>query len=1329
MFAPGARPNDINKHMEATIGFGTRGLPGEPASPASKPPAHVPDAPRIDRAPHVDPTPPAPVQASSPPGSAPQGIGDGTPLLAAPGSPQVTGTLKKPNGDPLVGSHLCLADTTIYTNCLYYATTTAGGAFAIPAADGSYLLRGWDDSGIYLPVFWSSAGSKLYKEDAEVITLAGSDRTGIVFTLPVYPLVKGKVTDGVGAALEGMYITSSGYPTDNVVTDASGNYAVKVWPGVSTTIMLNSNLKYRFAWYSTGGTVLDQTLASSIPVNWTDVTGINLTPTPWPKVTGRLTDKNGAGIPFLQVVASRTNQQITTSTDANGYYSLYLYQAGSGWSVGAGGVDPWIGNSANVAADVDATVNLTMHRYPHVAGTIVNSNGDPIAGVTVAALEQYGRTGVTDADGKVNYVFYEYQTYKASVRYSDPTQTYVSGWLGPSGFTDLGANAGAGFTLVPDQVLDVSVTLPRYANLTGHLRYADGSPVPNTSLAPTRPGGYQTSGMTDGSGAFSIKVVPDSYHVWIAGGWYGSEGFGYYEGAVKAFPVGESGASIEMYLPPTSTISGKVTSGSTALSGIEVDIYLAGSPYTYVSTAADGTWHVNLPPGRYQVGFYDGSIAHGHGWYRAAGYTSDPSLADLVSVGAGATTTGINVSLPAIRHISGTVVDLTTTTTKISQPVVEAFVNGVYYSQVLGSTGGAYSLPVAPGAVTLWIYDPNLIHAPGWRTSTGLSADWALAAPTTVGTTDITGVTIKTPEAGLLKLTIPGQANAEADVNGGATSFAQRQTNGDLLMPLIKGSYKIWIEYDTPTLTQLPGWVKGSTLTPDVAQATLKSVTTTSATLTVTMPTGGQMSGWARAGQNVDVVLYANGSPYLEELAGSGAFTFTVPLGTYRLGFVDPFSHFTTGYLGPSGFVTTYAAAKDIVLTASGVSDLNLDLPLGAPPASPTGVTAVPYNTSAGVSFAPPATTPDRPFTHFAVTASPGGRQCITVTTSCIVTGLTNGTAYTFRVTASTITGYSAPSAASNSTTPKPVPNAPFGQSAVSTAHDVQVSWVAPANNGSAITGYLATAQPGGATCTPSPATQTTCTIHGLADGRYTISITAANALGSGPPATVAALVDTTAPTVTGPTVTLRSGVVMSGSSIPVTIAWTATDALSGVADTSLEVALGTGAFSARTLSSMTATSYSGTLAASSSAYSFRDQALDVFGNLSPWVLGSTRILAIKQQNGTGVTYSGTWYTVSTTSALGGSAKYTTGKNSVSYTFTGRGISFVTRKGTNAGTAYVYIDGVKVATLSMYASTTSYRWVAFTKGWSTSASHTIKVVNAATSGHNRLYVDAFLTIK
>ena len=57
----------------------------------------------------------------------------------------------------------------------------------------------------------------------------------------------------------------------------------------------------------------------------------------------------------------------------------------------------------------------------------------------------------------------------------------------------------------------------------------------------------------------------------------------------------------------------------------------------------------------------------------------------------------------------------------------------------------------------------------------------------------------------------------------------------------------------------------------------------------------------------------------------------------------------------------------------------------------------------------------------YTVTSSPGGQTCSTNdadTLSCVVTGLTNGTAYTFTVTATNGVGTSAASAASNSVTP-----------------------------------------------------------------------------------------------------------------------------------------------------------------------------------------------------------------------------------------------------------------------------------------------------------------------
>jgi hypothetical protein len=75
-------------------------------------------------------------------------------------------------------------------------------------------------------------------------------------------------------------------------------------------------------------------------------------------------------------------------------------------------------------------------------------------------------------------------------------------------------------------------------------------------------------------------------------------------------------------------------------------------------------------------------------------------------------------------------------------------------------------------------------------------------------------------------------------------------------------------------------------------------------------------------------------------------------------------------------------------------------------------------------------------------------------------------------------------------------PSAPTKPSVVAGNAAVAVSWSAPAANGSAISGYTATASPGSATCTTTGAL--TCTITGLSNGtQYTVTVTATNTIGT----------------------------------------------------------------------------------------------------------------------------------------------------------------------------------------------------------------------------------------
>jgi hypothetical protein len=87
-------------------------------------------------------------------------------------------------------------------------------------------------------------------------------------------------------------------------------------------------------------------------------------------------------------------------------------------------------------------------------------------------------------------------------------------------------------------------------------------------------------------------------------------------------------------------------------------------------------------------------------------------------------------------------------------------------------------------------------------------------------------------------------------------------------------------------------------------------------------------------------------------------------------------------------------------------------------PDAPTIGTATAGNTTASVTFTAPTNVGGGAITGYTVISSPGGITGTGASSPITVSGLANGTAYTFTVVATNTFGNSAPSAASNSVTP-----------------------------------------------------------------------------------------------------------------------------------------------------------------------------------------------------------------------------------------------------------------------------------------------------------------------
>jgi predicted lipoprotein with Yx(FWY)xxD motif len=208
-----------------------------------------------------------------------------------------------------------------------------------------------------------------------------------------------------------------------------------------------------------------------------------------------------------------------------------------------------------------------------------------------------------------------------------------------------------------------------------------------------------------------------------------------------------------------------------------------------------------------------------------------------------------------------------------------------------------------------------------------------------------------------------------------------------------------------------------------------------------------------------------------------------------------------------------------IVLVAMALVIAAAILPAGAAtvPSAPAKPSATPGNGTARVTWVAPANggaaINQYIVTPFIGTTAQSPRTFNSTAVSQVITNLVNGTIYTFKVKAHNAVGTGANSVASNAVKVG-TPAAPAKPLVAPGNALVRVNWVAPANNGSAITGYVVTPIKAGVVQTAHTFNTTALTqpITGLTnEANYTFRVAAKNARGVGPMSVASLVVKPTA--------------------------------------------------------------------------------------------------------------------------------------------------------------------------------------------------------------------------
>jgi len=584
-----------------------------------------------------------------------------------PTTGSIAGTVRAASTGAAVGG-VCVSATTPFSQTLAGTATTA--------ADGTYTLANLRPSTYVLefdPTCGGTVPSSLVTTyDPQWVTVnAGDALTGHDAALASGAGISGTITRrATGAGIGGVCVTAStsGYPSVSVssVTAADGTYSLVGLPGGFVSVLADP---------SCGGTVQSPYSAGyhldgsnqyfSVTADSTK-TGIDVSLVGMGSIAGTVvgSDTSAAlaavcvsayaldpGLPSPADTASATDGSFSFARLAPGRYSVYIdpscggsktstYQPSAGWT------------SLVVTEGATSRTTMVAIKDGGLSGTVA-VGGTGRAGVCI-----YGWQGLFQGQGPLVATTGAHGSWTSSTvapgtywLIADPTcRGTVSSTLAPTStsapvaVTSAHMTSGTVLSLVGAGSLSGTITdAVTSAAVTSYCSgWATSSSDP--SLA-------EVSFSVDPSGSFSASgLAPGMWQLSIS---------------CRGYPVGfsrqvrvTSGATtaVAASIAPGATISGTVTAGGHALAGACVVAFDTSAGFPNVDSVlagSDGTFTLTgLAAGSYRI---EASGASGSFCQVASAGGLGIGLSTSVTVGAGGTTAGVAVAVPASGAIAGVI--------------------------------------------------------------------------------------------------------------------------------------------------------------------------------------------------------------------------------------------------------------------------------------------------------------------------------------------------------------------------------------------------------------------------------------------------------------------------------------------------------------------------------------------------------------------------------------------------------------------------------------------------------------------------------------------------